>query len=268
MPSDQPDAPPAPTRTGEGSAAPSLRSSKKEESRRRIAQTALRLFLERGFEQVSVAEVAEAARVSKMTVFNYFPAKEDLFFEFIHDVMPDLGAVVRDRPAGLAPISAVHRFVRAELERRAEWTGLHDGVADFARVVFRSPTLISGFDRIWREREHQLLDALAETAGVPAARAAAFDDLAETLTRPGRGSAVERSAAVQPGPGAAPALDSDAVILRVVVGQILATIQTLVMVNQYRQSLGTSADDTAELSLAECDTAFSLLERGLAGYAT
>ena len=58
-----------------------LRERKKRETRARIADTALRLFKERGFDQTTVADVAAAADVSVKTVFNYFPAKEDLFFD-------------------------------------------------------------------------------------------------------------------------------------------------------------------------------------------
>ena len=144
-----------------------LRDAKKEETRRQIAAAALRLFLEHGFEEVSIAQIAEAAHVSKMTVFNYFPAKESMFFEFAVERLPDLGRAVRERGPGVSPIAALHRYVRAELERRAEWTGFHDGVAEFARVIFSSPTLIEGFGRMWREGEQDLLAAFTEAAGLP-----------------------------------------------------------------------------------------------------
>jgi AcrR family transcriptional regulator len=58
-----------------------LRARKKQQTRRVIADTARRLFAERGFEQVTIAEIARAADVSDKTVFNYFPAKEDLYFD-------------------------------------------------------------------------------------------------------------------------------------------------------------------------------------------
>jgi AcrR family transcriptional regulator len=249
---------------------PGLRATKKEQARRTIATTALTLFLERGFEEVSVAEIAQAAGVSKMTVFNYFPAKEDLFFEFVLPTMPDLAGAVRKRQDGEAPVTAIRRFLHAELERRAEWTGLHDGVSKYSRLIFRSPTLISGFDRLWRERERELTEAFAEAVGVTPDPHGESGPLAETLTRPGRGSAPERAATIPPTaaqPAGRPsAPSSETVILRVVVGQVLAAIQTLILVNQYRQSAGLTADQTATMSLAECESAFDLLEGGLAGY--
>jgi AcrR family transcriptional regulator len=227
-----------------------LRDAKKEETRRQIAGAALRLFLAHGFEEVSIAQIAEAAHVSKMTVFNYFPAKESMFFEFAVERMPDLGRAVRERPPGTTPIAALHRYVRAELERRAEWTGFHDGVAEFARVVFSSPTLIEGFGRMWRDGEQDLLAALAEAAGLPVPV-----DLAGRLPAIWAGQqAVGRPEVV---------VDSGSVRLRIAVAQITATLQNLTVVNQLRQSLGVTADECETETLAECDAAFELLEHGL-----
>jgi AcrR family transcriptional regulator len=226
-----------------------LRDAKKEETRRQIAGAALRLFLEHGFEEVSIAQIAEAARVSKMTVFNYFPAKESMFFEFAVERLPDLGQAVRERPPGMPPVVALHRYVRAELERRAEWTGFHDGVAEFARVIFASPTLIEGFGRIWRDAERDLLAAFAEAAGQPAPA-----DLAQRL----RAVWVD-----QDDPGPAEAVGLESVRLRVAVAQIATTLQQLTTLNQLRQSLGISTGQCEEETLAECDAAFELLENGL-----
>jgi AcrR family transcriptional regulator len=227
-----------------------LRDAKKEETRRQIAGAALRLFLEHGFEEVSIAQIAEAAHVSKMTVFNYFPAKESMFFEFAVERLPDLGRAVRERPPGTTPVVALHRYVRAELERRAEWTGFHDGVAEFARVIFSSPTLIGGFGRMWRDGEQDLLAAFAEDAGLPVPA-----DLADRL----------RAAWVGPQPPGRREviIDSDSVRLRIAVAQIVATLQNLTVVNQLRQSLGITTSQCETETLAECDAAFDLLENGL-----
>src|ERR1700742_3824371 len=67
-----------------------LRERKKEQTRAVIARTAIRMFLERGFDHVSIAEIAAAAGVSKMTVTNYFPTKEDLVISAHGSLIPDL----------------------------------------------------------------------------------------------------------------------------------------------------------------------------------
>src|SRR6202021_292149 len=65
-----------------------LRERKKREMRRRVAGVATRLFIARGFENVTLEDVAASAKTSKVTVLNYFPRKEDLFFNFGDHVLP------------------------------------------------------------------------------------------------------------------------------------------------------------------------------------
>lgn len=79
---------------------PGLRERKKQQTRAAIAVAALRLFTERGFDAVTVAEVARAADVSVGTVFNYFPAKEDLFFGQMEVFEAALVDAVRARAFG------------------------------------------------------------------------------------------------------------------------------------------------------------------------
>ena len=88
-----------------------LRERKKAQTRQLIADTARRLFAERGSEAVRVSEVAEAADVSEATVFNYFPTKEDLFYSGLEAFEEALLAAVRDRPAGESILAAFGRFV-------------------------------------------------------------------------------------------------------------------------------------------------------------
>jgi AcrR family transcriptional regulator len=185
-----------------------------------------------------------------MTVFNYFPAKESMFFEFAVERLPDLGRAVRERGPGVSPISALRRYVRAELERRAEWTGFHDGVAEFARVIFASPTLIEAFGRMWRDLERDLLAAFTEAAGLP-----------EPVDLAGRLRAIWVG-------GEADGVGQDvvgleSVRLRIAVAQIATTLQHLTTVNQLRQSLGITTSQCEAETLAECDAAFDLLEHGL-----
>ena len=104
-----------------------LRERKKQQTRRAISDAAMRLFLERGFDQVSVAEVARAADVSEETVFNYFPTKEDLVYERMDTFEHELLAAVRERPVGesrLARVRPLHpRPLRQGRVRRRQAPG-------------------------------------------------------------------------------------------------------------------------------------------------
>src|SRR3954447_24104993 len=90
---------------------PGLRERKKEQTRRLIADTARRLFAERGFDGVTVGEVARAADVSEKTVFNYFPTKEDLFYSGMEAFEERLLSALREREPGETVLSAFRRFL-------------------------------------------------------------------------------------------------------------------------------------------------------------
>jgi AcrR family transcriptional regulator len=113
-----------------------LREQKKQETREAIADAALRLFVERGFDAVTVAEIAEAARVSEKTVFNYFPTKEDLFFDHADEREAALLESLRERKPGESMLSALRRTAAASCERMgtAEFAG-------FARLIDQSAAL-------------------------------------------------------------------------------------------------------------------------------
>src|SRR5260370_11863049 len=91
-----------------------LRELKKEQTRRLIADTAWRLFTEGGFDQVSVAEVAREAQVAEATVFNYFPAKEDLFYWRLESFGTRLTDAVRAPPAGEPALEAFRPALLAD----------------------------------------------------------------------------------------------------------------------------------------------------------
>jgi AcrR family transcriptional regulator len=88
-----------------------LRERKKQQTRQLILEAAARLFTERGFESVTVAEIARSADVSEVTVFNYFPSKEDLVFGRMEFFEETLIAAVREREAGESVLAAFMRPV-------------------------------------------------------------------------------------------------------------------------------------------------------------
>src|SRR2546429_57443 len=92
---------------------PGLRERKKQQTRQQIFDAASRLFEAKGFDRVSVAEIARAADVSEVTVFNYFPTKEDLFYGGMEFFEEQLIESVRSRPKGEPAVKAFRRRSRA-----------------------------------------------------------------------------------------------------------------------------------------------------------
>ena len=113
-----------------------LRETKKLRTRQEIADTAMRLFATRGFDHVTVAEVAEEAGVSEKTVFNYFPTKEDLFYDEVPAREEALRQAIRGRRPGESILTALHRLQSRECQRLSS-----PGFAGFARVIEESPAL-------------------------------------------------------------------------------------------------------------------------------
>ena len=113
-----------------------LRESKKLRMRQEIAETAMRLFVKRGFDHVTVAEVAEAAGVSEKTVFNYFPTKEDLFFDEVPARQAAAVEAIRERRPGESIVAALRRLQARECPRLCS-----PGFATFARIIEESPAL-------------------------------------------------------------------------------------------------------------------------------
>lgn len=113
-----------------------LRETKKLRTRSEIADQAMRLFVERGFDRVTVAEVAAAAGVSQKTVFNYFPTKEDLFFDEVPAREAAMVEAIRSRVPGESILSALRRLQVGECSRLTS-----PGFAIFARIIEDSPAL-------------------------------------------------------------------------------------------------------------------------------
>ena len=141
-----------------------LRARKKQRTREAIADAALRLFLERGFEAVTVVEVAAAADVSEKTVYNYFPAKEDLVYGGMEAFEEQLLAAVRDREPGVSIVAAFRSFMTESrgLLARDDATGrmraIHEMISSSPRLQSRER---EDFDRFTAS----LATAIAEQVG-------------------------------------------------------------------------------------------------------
>lgn len=203
-----------------------LRERKKRRTREAISNAAIALFLARGFGGVSVAEVADAAEVSKRTLFAYFPTKEDLVLHRIADHEREAAEVVSSRPPGVSVIEALHRHFRAALDRRDPVTGLTDDAESLAlaRMITTTPSLTVGLLRHLRRGERALTEALLATG-------AASDPLAAALAA----------------------------------AQVIAVQRALAEHNTRLVLDGTAIDAAQEAAARAADRAFALLADGLDG---
>jgi AcrR family transcriptional regulator len=142
-----------------------LRERKKEQTRQLIAETARRLFAERGFDQVTVAAVAQEADVSQQTVFNYFPTKEDLVFWRLGAFEDELLGSVRDRAPGEPALAAFRRFLLSRQGvLRSPRPEAREELAALMRTIDESPALLAREQQIYARYTDALAELLAEEA--------------------------------------------------------------------------------------------------------
>jgi AcrR family transcriptional regulator len=134
-----------------------LRETKKLATRQQIADVAMRLFVQRGFDRVTVAEVAAEAGVSEKTVFNYFPTKEDLFFDEVPERSRKLAEAIRTRPDGESILDTLRRVQVGECARLSS-----PGFATFARTLEESSALRAKELEVMSLFAQALTDALEE----------------------------------------------------------------------------------------------------------
>jgi AcrR family transcriptional regulator len=146
-----------------------LRELKKQRTRQQIADTAWRLFAERGFEAVPVAEIAREAEVSEATVFNYFPTKEDLVFHRMEAFEQELLAALRDRSEGESIVQAFGRFALNPRGFLASSDpAASEGMRTVARVMTGSPALQTRQREIFERFTGTLASLVAEELGMAA----------------------------------------------------------------------------------------------------
>lgn len=139
------------------------RDRKKQQTRQAIGDAAMRLFLERGFDSVTIADVAHEADVAVQTVFNHFPTKEDLFFQERDGYVAFPSAAVTSRLEGE---SIAQSLARGYLRLLSDYhgAGLLVQSVDYQRTLDASPALRSRELQLRQEREDLLAATLAEGA--------------------------------------------------------------------------------------------------------
>jgi AcrR family transcriptional regulator len=153
-------------------AAMGLRELKKQQTRQLIADTAWQLFADRGFDRVTVAEVARQAQVAEATVFNYFPTKEDLFYSRLEAFGAGLLEAVAAREPGEPALAAVRRYLLGSGGLLAQ---IAAGDAEalqrlrtVSRVIAASPSLLAREQQAIARSTDALAELLAAETGAPA----------------------------------------------------------------------------------------------------
>ncbi|MFE1597034.1 TetR/AcrR family transcriptional regulator [Nocardia sp. NPDC058705] len=140
-----------------------LRARKKQQTREHISDRATELFLARGFDRVTIAEVAAAADVAKMTVTNYFPRKEDLALDLGEIYIDQLAAIVREREPGQSALAALRHDYLTAVAAHSQLIGFSG--EPFARMIADSPALTARVREFHDDREVALAKTLVTETG-------------------------------------------------------------------------------------------------------
>lgn len=138
-----------------------LRERKREETRERITEAALRLFVKRGFEAVTLDEIADAAGISRRTFFHYFESKEELAFAWLDASIAPIVAAVKERPLSETPLEMAVNAVMACLVTPLPRTE----AAALGKLVAETPALRSRSQLKYERLERELAEAIAARKG-------------------------------------------------------------------------------------------------------
>lgn len=142
-----------------------LRSRKRLATRQSISNAATRLFLERGFDHVTVDEIAAAADVGRMTVFNHFPRKEEMFFDRDEEVREVLRAALLRRDPGVAPVEALRLLAHRVVAEQRPYATFSAGSQGFVETIEGSAPLKARARAIRDELAQVVMAALCECVG-------------------------------------------------------------------------------------------------------
>jgi AcrR family transcriptional regulator len=142
-----------------------LRSRKRLATRQGISNAATRLFLERGFDNVTVDEIAAAADVGRMTVFNHFPRKEDMFFDRDEEGREVLRLALRQRDPQVTPIETLRLLAHRLVREHSPYISFSIESQGFVETIEESETLKARARAIRNELWQLVALALSESAG-------------------------------------------------------------------------------------------------------
>jgi AcrR family transcriptional regulator len=176
--------------------APGLRERRKQQTRQTISDIATKMFAARGFDEVTISQVADAAGVAKMTVTNYFPRKEDLVFDLAEEIIGHLAKVVATRLPGESMLAAIRRDYADAVARADVTLGLSSSA--FVRMIQNSPVLTNRALEVQHLREQALGDAIAAETGTDGPQERLVAALLASVHRVLNAEASRRSLAGQP----------------------------------------------------------------------
>ena len=133
---------------------PDRRTRKRLATRQVISDAATRLFLERGFDQVTVDEIAEAADVGRKTVFNHFSRKEDMLFDRLEEIRELLRGAALNRPPQVSPVEAFRLLAHRLIAEQSAYVNFSPASVGWIETIVSSETL--------RDRARELRDELAQ----------------------------------------------------------------------------------------------------------
>jgi AcrR family transcriptional regulator len=145
------------------------RSRKRLATRQGISNVATRLFIERGFDHVTVDEIAAAADVGRMTVFNYFPRKEDMFFDLDEEGREMLREALRQRDPSISPIETLRLLAHRMIADQSPYVEFSARSQRFIETIENSETLKARARAIRDELAQVVTVALSECVGRVAA---------------------------------------------------------------------------------------------------
>ncbi len=143
------------------------RTRKRLVTRQTISDVATRLFFERGFDHVTIDEIAEAADVGRMTVFNHFPRKEDMFFDREREMKEVALAAVQTRDVGTSPIQALGALAHRLIEQPHPSYPLFGGTYLFVETALASESLKARARQMRDDFVRALADVLADAVNRP-----------------------------------------------------------------------------------------------------